>query len=196
MSTTSTPNTVAVVRAAAAVLATAHTAAVRNDYGACTVPGYAVAESTHGLARVHHQLPNLNLLDPNRLSGQERWAQCRARVNAYAATLEAAGWTVEHKTVTTGAILLASPPDTAPTAHVAYAYSKRQGPNSLGQYHAVLDQAFQSGRYRRNAGDTLCPKRSGFWGLEERLEMAAPTCPGCAAAADRHGITIRTEASR
>ncbi|MGR3875757.1 DUF3560 domain-containing protein (plasmid) [Streptomyces graminifolii] len=112
MTTTTDTETAAqaVVRAAAGLLATEHTPAVRNDYGACTHPGYAVGESTQGLARVHHQLPNLKLSDPNRLSSDARWAECRARVNEYAATLEAAGWSVERKTVTTGAILIASPP--------------------------------------------------------------------------------------
>lgn len=100
----------AVVRAAAGLLATEHSPAVRNDYGACTRPGYAVTESTQGLARIHHQLPNLKLSDPNRLSSSQRWAECRDRVHEYATTLEAAGWTVERKTVTTGAILIASPP--------------------------------------------------------------------------------------
>ncbi|MEU2426944.1 hypothetical protein ABZ619_39030 [Streptomyces sp. NPDC007851] len=104
------PDMQAVVRAAAEVLAPEHTPAARNDWGACTEAGFSVNPGTNGRARVHHQLPNLNLYDPNRLSGHARWAVCRARVETYAATLRAAGWTVEERTVTTGAILLASPP--------------------------------------------------------------------------------------
>jgi hypothetical protein len=82
------------------------------------------------------------------------------------------------------------------TAHVAYAYSKREGANSRGNYHLVLnDGLFTIGRYRRKAGETLCPKRTGFWGLEERPEMTQGTCPGCAAAATKHDITIRPSAT-
>jgi len=104
------PSVPAVVRAAALLLAPAHTAAVRNAYGSCTAAGYAVTAGTDGRARVHHRFPNLNVLDPARMSNAQRWTEARRQANAYAATLEAAGWTVERKTVTTGAILLAAPP--------------------------------------------------------------------------------------
>jgi hypothetical protein len=115
--TNTTPDVSVVVRAAAVVLAFEHTPAVRNEYGACVEAGFSVNPGPDGRARVHHQLPNLNLLDPNRMSNQARWAECRARVTEYAATLRAGGWTVKEKTVTTGAILLASPPPTADQAH-------------------------------------------------------------------------------
>jgi hypothetical protein len=77
------------------------------------------------------------------------------------------------------------------TAHIAYAYSERQGDNSLGKYHAVLNEDFASGRYRREKGQTACPKKDGFWWLEERREMTEPGCPRCAEAVRRHGITIQ-----
>jgi hypothetical protein len=111
------PSTPAVVRAAALLLAPSHTPATINAYGACTRAGYAVNPGPDGRARIHHRFPNLNVLDPNRLPQEQRWTIARREANAYAATLEAAGWTVERKTVTTGAILLASPPATHPGRH-------------------------------------------------------------------------------
>lgn len=102
-----------VVQAAATVLATAHTPAAVNSYGACARPGYSVNPGPGGRARIHHRFPNLNILDPNRLPQAQRWTEARARADAYAVTLEAAGWTVERRTVTTGAILLAAPPTAA-----------------------------------------------------------------------------------
>jgi hypothetical protein len=190
-------NAPAAIRAAAQALAARHTAAVLNEYGSCITAGYAIGPGTDDRARVHHQQPSIDLTDPFRPSSNERAADQDVCVDAYAHTLEAAGLTVERKTVSTGPILLAAPPEAAaaaaaPTAYVAYAYSKRQGPNSRGRYHAVLDQALEVGRYRRDAGDTMCPKRSGFWGLDERSEMSAPTCPGCLDAVQRYGVIIRT----
>ncbi|MHB9861918.1 hypothetical protein [Streptomyces sp. YIM S03343] len=99
-----------VVAAAGHILAFAHTAATVNDYGACTAAGYSANPGPDGRARIHRRFPNLNILDPNRVSQEQRWAQARTYARKYAATLEAAGWTVEHRTVTTGAILLAAPP--------------------------------------------------------------------------------------
>nr|WP_024126160.1 hypothetical protein [Streptomyces sp. FR1]AHE38778.1 hypothetical protein pFRL3_1c [Streptomyces sp. FR1] len=103
--------TPAVVRAAAVALATKHTVAVHNEYGSCVTPGYVVALGDGDRARVHHQMPPVDLTDPERLSSTERWEEKRAQVAAYAETLDAAGFTVEQKTVTTGPILLAAPPE-------------------------------------------------------------------------------------
>jgi hypothetical protein len=106
------PTVPAAVRAAALALAPDHTAATINAYGACSRAGYAVNPVADGRARIHHRFPTLNVLDPNRLSQDQRWTVARRKANAYALTLETAGWTVEHKTVTTGTILLAAPPPT------------------------------------------------------------------------------------
>ncbi|NUR01317.1 MAG: hypothetical protein HOY79_33775 [Streptomyces sp.] len=107
------PTVPAVVRAAALLLAPDHAPAVRNTYGACSRAGYAVNPGPDGQARIHHRFPNLNLFHPDRLSQEQRWAVARRQAEAYAATFEAAGWTVVRKTVTTGAILLATPPTDA-----------------------------------------------------------------------------------
>ncbi|MFI5814924.1 hypothetical protein ACIA7S_28695 [Streptomyces sp. NPDC051643] len=111
------PSVPVVVRAAALLLDPTHTAATINAYGACTAPGYSVNPGPDGRARIHHRFPNLNPTDPNRLPQDQRWTEARAQANAYAATLETAGWTVERKTVTTGAIVLAVPPETHPGRH-------------------------------------------------------------------------------
>ncbi|MDX3694963.1 hypothetical protein PV726_32420 [Streptomyces europaeiscabiei] len=60
---------------------------------------------------MHHQLPPIDLADPDRASSEERWREQQREVSAYAGTLEAEGWTVERVTVTTGPILLAVPPE-------------------------------------------------------------------------------------
>jgi hypothetical protein len=83
------------------------------------------------------------------------------------------------------------------TAHVAYAYSRREGANSLGNYHLVLDQPLSSGRLHRNTHDALCKPARRFWGLEPRSEASA-NCPSCLRLADRYGITTtaRTTATQ
>lgn len=96
--------------AAARTALAGHQPAVRNDYGSCIRPGFIVTEGRGDTARVHHQLPNLSMSDPNRRSSTERWHEQRARVEEYAVTLEAAGWAVQRKNVTTGPILLAAHP--------------------------------------------------------------------------------------
>ncbi|MBP5896359.1 hypothetical protein [Streptomyces scabiei] len=100
---------VAAVRAVAVVLAAKHTAVTRNAYGSCDGAGYAVAPGSEDRARVHHQLPPVDLTDPDRQSSTERWEEQRARVAEYADTLEAAGFTVDRLTVPTGPIVLAAP---------------------------------------------------------------------------------------
>jgi hypothetical protein len=86
----------------------------------------------------------------------------------------------------------AEEPAEAPrTAHVRYAYSPRQGANSNGGYHLVVNTTFTSGRLRREAGDVLCDPRRDFWGLEPRPE-AAPSCAACLRLAARHDITVTT----
>jgi hypothetical protein len=75
------------------------------------------------------------------------------------------------------------------TAHVEYAFSRREGANSLGNYHLVLDQPLHSGRLHRDTHDALCKPRRRFWGLEPRPKAQAD-CPRCLLAAARHGVTV------
>jgi hypothetical protein len=102
------------VRVTAAVLAAVHPAAGLNEYGSCITPGFAIALGTDDQARVHHQMPNPDLTDPDRLSSHERWAEQRDHVAAYAATLRADGFVVDERTVPTGPILLTTPPEAYP----------------------------------------------------------------------------------
>jgi hypothetical protein len=102
------------VRVTAAVLAAVHTAAGLNEYGSCTVAGFAVALGTDDQARVHHQMPAADLTGPDRLSSHQRWEEQRTRVAAYAVTLRADGFVVDERTVPTGPILLATPPEAYP----------------------------------------------------------------------------------
>ncbi|WP_333745800.1 hypothetical protein [Streptomyces sp. IBSBF 2950] len=102
--------TLTVVESAAAALAVEHQAVTLNQYGRCTTAGYRVAEGLDGRARVNHQMPPVDLLDPDRQSSAERWEEQRRAVDAYARTLEAVGWVVERKPVVTGPIALALAP--------------------------------------------------------------------------------------
>lgn len=76
------------------------------------------------------------------------------------------------------------------SAHVAYAYSRREGPNSRGTYHLILNEPLRSGRLHRNPGDALCTSRR-FWGLDPRPELTEALCARCTASADRHGVTVQ-----
>ncbi|MFG3287325.1 hypothetical protein ACGF3G_00685 [Streptomyces sp. NPDC048179] len=99
----------AVVRVTAAVLAGHHTADTRNEYGSCIASGFRVALGADDRARVHHQLRPADLTDPDRPSIHERWEEMRARVAAYAKTLEDDGFTVDCRERPTGPYLLATP---------------------------------------------------------------------------------------
>lgn len=65
--------------------------------------------------------------------------------------------------------------------HQEYAYSPRQGPNSRGRTHIVLDTAVQVGRMRRRCGDALCKPRDKFFGLSRECEPVPDemVCPRC-----------------
>lgn len=76
-----------------------------------------------------------------------------------------------------------------PTAHVAYAFNRREGANSAGHYHIVLDQPLDSGRLHRSTADALCKPGRQFWGLESRPRSVAD-CPRCLQLASRHGVTV------
>ncbi|MFF3256976.1 hypothetical protein ACFYWP_39750 [Actinacidiphila glaucinigra] len=94
---------------AATVLAGKYPAPVFNEYGSCTAPGYVAAPGRGGWARIHHQLPPVDLFAPQRPSSYERWLEMRSRVAEYAVALEADGWTVVRTEVLSGPILLATP---------------------------------------------------------------------------------------
>jgi hypothetical protein len=80
------------------------------------------------------------------------------------------------------------------TAHVRYAFTRRQGASSNGGYHLVLDQPLNAGRLQRKAGDALCKPRSKFWGLDVGSATADASCPTCLRRADQYDITVRTPA--
>ena len=77
------------------------------------------------------------------------------------------------------------------TAHVAYAFSPRQGARSGGRYHLVLDQPLTTGRLTRQTGDALCKPADQFWDLEPGNRDAQPSCPTCLHRAGLYGITLR-----
>jgi hypothetical protein len=108
------------VRATAAALGAKHPAAAVNEYGRCVAAGYHVAAGSGDWARVHHQLPPIDLTDPERPGIDERHQEQRDRVDAYARTLEAAGFAVAKVTVLTGPILRAMPLRDALEAHGGY----------------------------------------------------------------------------
>jgi hypothetical protein len=73
------------------------------------------------------------------------------------------------------------------TAHVRYAYSPRQGANSNGSYHLLMNIPLDRGRLHRETGDVLCNPNRDFWGLEPRPEATAD-CAACVRLAERHGV--------
>jgi hypothetical protein len=89
-----------ILDAAAELWGAAHVPAGYNEYGSVVTPGYKVEASNRpGTVRVEHVLPESDLSDPNRMSGAERYEARHAARDAYAATLEAAGWVVEKRMV-------------------------------------------------------------------------------------------------
>ncbi|GAA1065255.1 hypothetical protein [Streptomyces asiaticus] len=86
-----------IVDQAARVLFAKHKVSVSDNYGKCTAPGYVVDASTDGGVRVSHRMPEPDLLDEDRMSDDEMAAERHRMVDAYATTLEAAGYTVERR---------------------------------------------------------------------------------------------------
>lgn len=82
---------------AARVLFAKHDSSVTDNSGKCIKSGYVVAESNGDTVRVAHRMPEPDLLDDDRMSDDEMAAERHRMVDAYAATLEAAGYTVERK---------------------------------------------------------------------------------------------------
>ncbi|MFE7727407.1 hypothetical protein ACFU5D_16630 [Streptomyces anthocyanicus] len=79
------------------VLARSHERVGKNEYGSSIKPGFTVCTGPDGKARVSHTTPQPDLLNPDRVSDDELAAQRHQMVDAYAATLEAAGWRVERR---------------------------------------------------------------------------------------------------
>ncbi|WP_030917222.1 hypothetical protein [Streptomyces sp. NRRL B-24720] len=86
-----------VVDQAARALFARHKVSVSDRYGKCIAPGYVVDEGRDGQVRVSHRTPETDLLDDNRMSDDDMAAERREMVDAYAQTLEAAGWTVARR---------------------------------------------------------------------------------------------------
>ncbi|MFD1278034.1 hypothetical protein [Streptomyces kaempferi] len=85
------------VDAAARTLFAKHAPANMNRYGACEDAGYQAREGRDDKVRVSHVIPNQDLLDDDRMTDDEQAAERHRMVDAYAATLEAAGWTVDRR---------------------------------------------------------------------------------------------------
>ena len=82
---------------AARVLLAEHSVCITDQYGKCTAPGYVVDDNGDGEVRVSHRMPEPDLLDDDRMSDDEMAAERHQMVDAYAKTLEAAGYTVERR---------------------------------------------------------------------------------------------------
>lgn len=86
-----------IVDQAARVLFAQHRVSVDDRSGKCISSGYVVDESRDGTVRVAHRMPEADLLDDDRMSDDEMVAERHQMVDAYAATLSTAGWTVDRK---------------------------------------------------------------------------------------------------
>lgn len=82
---------------AARVLFAQHKVSVSDEYGKCIAPGYVVDESSGSTVRISHRMPEPDLLDDDRMSDDDMAAERHHMVDAYATTLEAAGYTVERR---------------------------------------------------------------------------------------------------
>lgn len=83
------------------VLFAKHDVAVGDQYGKCIKAGYTIdGTQDDETVRVTHCIPELTALDDgydDRMSSDEMAAERHRMVDAYAATLTAAGWTVERR---------------------------------------------------------------------------------------------------
>lgn len=106
-----------ILDAAAELRGAGHKPVKVNEYGSYIDPGYKVESSNDvDTVRIEHKLPEPDLLDPDRMGTDERYLTRLGARNAYTATLRAAGWSVEERTVLGNRpILLAAKPadDTA-----------------------------------------------------------------------------------
>lgn len=74
-----------------------HTRVGKGEYGSTVTPGFVVCAGPEGKARVSHMTPSPDLLDPDRTSDDDLAVERHRMVDAYAATLIAAGWRVERR---------------------------------------------------------------------------------------------------
>lgn len=79
------------------LLTASHRPVIRNQYGRTIVGGFSATEGPDGTVRVMHVTGEPDLLDPDRPSDDELADARHRMVNAYAVTLESAGWTVERR---------------------------------------------------------------------------------------------------
>ena len=82
---------------ASQILAATHRPVTTNQYGAYIVAGFTVDAGLNGEVRVAHATPEPDLLDPERPSDDEVADARHRMVNAYAKTLERAGYRVERR---------------------------------------------------------------------------------------------------
>jgi hypothetical protein len=82
---------------AVAELSQRHARVGQNEYGGTVTPGFVVCAGAEGKARVSHMTPSPDLLDPDRISDDDLAAERHRMVDAYAATLTAAGWRVDRR---------------------------------------------------------------------------------------------------
>lgn len=82
------------VNEAVRLLTPSHRELTKNDYGRPIVGGFSVSDGVDGTARISHTTVEPDLLDPDRPTDDELAAARHRMVNAYAQTLEAAGWKV------------------------------------------------------------------------------------------------------
>jgi len=74
-----------------------HTRVGKTEYGRIANPGFVVTGGPEGKARISHMTLAPDLLDPDRTSDDDLAAERHRMVDAYAATLAAAGWRVERR---------------------------------------------------------------------------------------------------
>jgi hypothetical protein len=79
------------------LLTASHRPETRNEYGRTIIGGFSVTTGPGGTVRVSHATVEPDLLDPDRPSDDELADARHRMVNAYATTLEAAGWRVERR---------------------------------------------------------------------------------------------------
>ncbi|MET7687989.1 hypothetical protein ABZT06_08410 [Streptomyces sp. NPDC005483] len=86
-----------VYEAAVDQLAQEHARVGKTEHGSTVTPGFVVCAGPDGKARISHMTPSPDLLDPDRTSDDDLAAERHRMVDAYAATLIAAGWRVERR---------------------------------------------------------------------------------------------------
>lgn len=127
-----------ILDAAGELRAAEHKPVEDNEYGSYVSPGYKVESSNdEDTVRVEHKMPEDDLTDPNRMSRNEKYEARLAARDAYAATLRAAGWTVEERIVHGNRpILLATAPAGWVENQISQSYAGSEGIFSNVRLHA------------------------------------------------------------